>query len=95
MPGPPESQGGPPIGAGSPEAWLRYARSDFALACIDPPEGVLSEMLCFHAQQAAGLSVYAVLTRYPADFAQIEQEEYQEAIVLAEGVLEWVASMLG
>lgn len=31
---------------GCAEDWLRYARSDLALACIDKPEGVLLENLC-------------------------------------------------
>ena len=31
---------------GSAEAWLRYARSDLALARIEKPEGVLLENLC-------------------------------------------------
>jgi HEPN domain-containing protein len=46
---------------GNPAAWLRYAQSDLTLAREDPPEGVMSEMLCFHAQQAAEKAIKAVL----------------------------------
>ncbi len=46
---------------GSAEEWLRYARSDLALACIEKPEGVLLENLCFHAQQAVEKTLKAVL----------------------------------
>lgn len=40
-------------GPGSPLAWLRHARSDLHLAESPPPQGVLLETLCFHAQQTA------------------------------------------
>ena len=46
---------------GSPEAWLRYARSDLALASADAPADVLPVALCFHAQQAAEKALKAVL----------------------------------
>ncbi|PSQ83566.1 MAG: DNA-binding protein [Bacteroidetes bacterium QS_7_67_15] len=46
---------------GSPSDWLRYARSDLRLSREEQPEGVLSEALCFHAQQAAEKAVKAVL----------------------------------
>jgi HEPN domain-containing protein len=46
---------------GSPSDWLRHARSDLALAKAPQPVGVLLEMLCFHAQQAAEKSIKAVL----------------------------------
>ena len=36
---------------GSPIDWLRHAQSDLNLARISPPEGVLLEGLCFHAEQ--------------------------------------------
>ncbi len=39
---------------GSPDDWVRRARSDLALAKIPLPEGALYEDLCFHAQQAPG-----------------------------------------
>lgn len=40
--------------------WLRYAKSDLALAA-SKPDGVLLDTLCFHAQQAAEKSLKAVL----------------------------------
>jgi hypothetical protein len=46
---------------GSPADWLRYARSDLALARIERPAEVFLEMLCFHAQQAVEKSLKAVL----------------------------------
>jgi HEPN domain-containing protein len=46
---------------GSPEDWLRFAKSDLALSqMIDAPD-VLLETLCFHAQQATEKSIKAVL----------------------------------
>jgi len=41
-------------------------------------------------QETAGLTDYAVLTRYPGDLEPVTEEEYQEAIRLAEMVLSWV-----
>ncbi len=49
------------ITPGSAEDWLRYARSDLALADTNATGGVLNESLCFHAQQAAEKSIKAVL----------------------------------
>ena len=46
---------------GNPFEWLRRARSDLALAQIDPPKDVLLEELCYHAQQAAEKAFKAVL----------------------------------
>ena len=120
----------------SPAEWLRYAKSDWALAQIDPPEEVLTGMLCFHIQQAVEkalkalfchygleirktrdiewllrklepvisippsiwestrLSVYSVLSRYPADVAHIENVEYRRALIWGREVMEWVSSIL-
>ena len=39
--------------------------------------------------EAAALSEYAAGLRYPGDLEEITQEEYEEAIQLAEAVLEW------
>ena len=52
---------------GSPADWLRHARSDLVLAQIEQPEGVLSEALCFHAQQAAEKALKAVLVHLGRD----------------------------
>ena len=46
---------------GSPEDWLRHARSDLAVASQRVAPEVLLETLCFHAQQAAEKSLKAVL----------------------------------
>ncbi len=47
--------------AGTPVVWLRYARSDLALAALSPQPEMLLESLCFHAQQAAEKAIKAVL----------------------------------
>lgn len=119
-----------------PSEWMRYARSDWAHAQIEPPELVLTEMLCFHIQQAeekalkalfchfdleikkthdiewlmtkleahvdippeiwqaTRLSVYSVLSRYPAGFAEIESPEYEQAIVWGKDLMDWVTSII-
>lgn len=46
---------------GSPQDWLRYVRSDLALARTDPRPGLLLESLCDHSQQAVEKSLKAVL----------------------------------
>ena len=53
---------------GSAEDWLRYARSDLELACIDQPKGVLLESLCFHTQQATEKALKAVFVFLETDF---------------------------
>ena len=121
---------------GSPEDWLLHARSDLAIAKISPPEDVMLEGLCFHAQQtaekalkallvsknldfprthnigtlldllhdvvsvpnevddAASLTDYAVMTRYPGDTEPVDIEEYKQAVHLAHTVLAWVQQLL-
>ncbi len=49
------------MSASDPQAWLRHAESDLALAAAPPPEGVLLELLCYHAQQAAEKALKAVI----------------------------------
>jgi len=46
---------------GSPAEWLRYARSDYRLAAIRRPKGVMLDSLCYHAQQAAEKAIKALL----------------------------------
>lgn len=46
---------------GTPADWLRYARSDLALARVERPAEVLLDSLCFHAQQTVEKSMKAVL----------------------------------
>ncbi|MBT3602080.1 MAG: HEPN domain-containing protein [Candidatus Latescibacteria bacterium] len=124
------------FGSGSPAEWLRYAKSDLALAQIAHTPNIMYENLCFHAQQAAekalkatlinrnisfpkthnirtildllpkeiilptdiddaaSLTDYAVLSRYPNDDDEIEKEEYQEAIRLAQSVVQWAEAIL-
>ncbi len=56
------------VDADSAARWLEHAKSDLALASIDPPPGVLYELLCFHAQQAAEKAMKAVLIHFGIDF---------------------------
>ena len=62
---------------GSPEDWLRHARSDLALAQQRQVPEVLLAALCFHAQQAVEKSLKAVLLQrgmafpYTHDLARI------------------------
>lgn len=116
---------------GSPADWLRIARGDLALAQIERPKGVPTELLCLHAQQAAEkaakavlvengitvplihdiaklvedvsdvadvweevqqaarLSEYAVVSRYPADLGAVDDDEHRRAVALAEAVVRW------
>ena len=49
---------------GSPEDWLRYVRSDLALASMDPTPDVLLESLCYHSQQTVEKALKALLVRF-------------------------------
>ena len=66
-----------PPAPGSPEDWLRHARSDLALAQQRQVPEVLLAALCFHAQQAVEKSLKAVLVQrgvafpYTHDLARI------------------------
>lgn len=61
--------------AGSPEAWLRYAEADLAMAQVSlPPQGMY-EQLCFHAQQAAEKSIKAVLLYEEVSFPRVHSIE--------------------
>ncbi|NKB69769.1 MAG: HEPN domain-containing protein [Candidatus Latescibacteria bacterium] len=53
---------------GSADDWLRYAKSDLALARIEKPDGVLLENLCFHTQQAAEKALKAALIFVEIDY---------------------------
>lgn len=52
-------------------AWLRYARSDLALATGVLPGGVLLEHLLFHAQQAAEKALKALLVHHGREVPRI------------------------
>ena len=40
------------------------------------------------------LTPYAVETRYPTLGEQVSEEEYRQAVTLAEGVVEWAREVL-
>ncbi|MEW6216691.1 MAG: HEPN domain-containing protein [Candidatus Bipolaricaulota bacterium] len=44
---------------------------------------------------AAGLTDYAVEARYPGAFEPVTQDEYKEAVELAEEVLRWAKAVVG
>lgn len=44
---------------------------------------------------AASLTDYAVLSRYPGDFESVDEEEYTEAVELAKTVLLWAETIIG
>jgi HEPN domain-containing protein len=50
-----------PRSPGSPEDWLRYARSDLAIAAQPLPPDALYETLAYHAQQSVEKSLKAIL----------------------------------
>ena len=54
--------------AGTPQDWLRHAKSDLELARVSPPPIVLLEGLCFHAQQAVEKSLKAILIHFKVSF---------------------------
>ncbi|MGD0113502.1 MAG: HEPN domain-containing protein [Armatimonadota bacterium] len=61
---------------GSPEDWLRYARSDLAVAGQVRLDDVLAETLCFHAQQAVEKSIKAVLVSVGVEFPKTHNIEH-------------------
>ncbi len=46
-------------------------------------------------KKAAGLTDYAVATRYPGAFEPVTKEEYEEAVSIAKEVVVWVETILG
>lgn len=54
---------------------MEYAKSDLAAARGPAPEGVMLEILCFHAQQAAEKSIKAVLVARGVPFPRIHSIE--------------------
>lgn len=62
--------------AGSPQDWLRHARSDLALASAHKTRRLLYEHLCFHAQQAAEKAVKAVLVRHGISISKTHDLAY-------------------
>ncbi len=46
--------------------------------------------------QSAGLTLYAVSTRYPyVSSSPVEQEEYEQAVMIAEKVVHWAEGIIG
>jgi HEPN domain-containing protein len=45
-------------------------------------------------ERSAGLTDYAVMSRYPGNFEPVEEDEYVEALQLAENVVQWAEKIL-
>ena len=45
-------------------------------------------------EAAAGLTDYAVLTRYPSNLEPVTEEEYHEAVHLAEAIVDWARTLI-
>ena len=45
-------------------------------------------------EDAASLTDYAVTSRYPGDFESVDEEEYKEAVRLAETVVLWAERII-
>lgn len=52
---------------------------------ILPPDVILPPQI----EDAASLTDYAVISRYPGDFESIDEQEHKQAVQLAESVLLW------
>lgn len=48
--------------------WLRWARADLAVACMVEDDRIASEILVFHAQQAAEKAIKALLIQRQSEF---------------------------
>jgi HEPN domain-containing protein len=121
---------------GTPQEWLRRAKSNLTRAKQLKPDEVLWEDLCFDTQQATEKAVkavlvlrgiefpkthdiralltllaqaqqvppdiweavdltdYAVETRYPGRIEAVTEDEYDEAVILAERVVRWVEQIV-
>lgn len=122
---------------GSPQEWLRRAKSNLALARQSKSEEIYWEDLCFETQQAAekalkavlisrgipfryvhdlaelltlvenhgielpetvrmaaSLTDYSVEARYPGPFEPVTEDEFREALSLAEGVVAWADKLI-
>ncbi len=44
--------------------------------------------------EARQLTVYAAQTRYPGVYAPVSQSEYEEAVRIAESVVDWAATLI-
>jgi|SRR5712692_1423929 len=122
---------------GTPQEWLRRAKSNLARAKQPKPDEAIWEDLCFDAQQAVekalkailvfrgadfpkthnirvlltlldsagqqvppefrkaiGLTTYATVSRYPGEVEPVTEDEYREAVALAEQVVQWAEQIL-
>lgn len=59
---------------------------DLLPANLDLPEEI---------QNAAGLTDYAVSSRYPGDFEPVSDDEHREAVRMAEAVVSWATDFIG
>lgn len=55
-------------------------------AVVEVPEEV---------QRVVELADYAVQTRYPGDYPPVTNEEYDDAVAIAEAVFDWAARVVG
>jgi HEPN domain-containing protein len=75
-----------------PDAWLRRAQGDLALAKAPLPSGAFYEDLAFHAQQAAEKAVKAVYRakglefRYTHDLGQLLDGLTRRGVLIPENV---------
>ena len=53
------------------------------------------QMIPEHMKEAVRLSDYAVEARYPGLAEPVTNEEYEEAVALAESVYDWVCEVIG
>lgn len=125
------------ISLGSPEEWLKRAKSNLALAKQPKSEAIYFEDLCFETQQAvekalkavllskgvkfrfvhdiaelltlldengiefpetiraaAALTDYSVEARYPGPFEPVSEDEFKEAVHIAEIVVRWAETQI-
>ncbi len=82
---------------GSPQDWLRHAESDLVLANLAlEREEVLTEMVCFHAQQAAEKALKGLLLARGQRFPRVHDLE-QLLEIAREGRIdlpEWADELL-
>lgn len=122
---------------GTPEDWLKRAKSNLAIARQPKTEEILLEDFCFEAQQAAekalkavllfkgikfrfvhdlaelltlleqngillpeeiraaaDLTDYSVEARYPGPFEPVTENEFKDALKIAESVVKWAESQI-
>lgn len=65
------------------------------IGCAEP-EGLLPQGIPQPPEtiEAVTLTSYAVTTRYPGDYEEITREMYQEAVRIAQGIVEWAEQII-